>query len=51
MHFLRFQLSDEMVHQAKSGAAIGVGIDHQAYNYRAQPLGEAVREAIVTDFG
>lgn len=51
VHFLRFQLSGDRVRQAKAGAAIGVGIDHSAYNHREQPLGEAIRAALVVDLG
>jgi hypothetical protein len=31
VHFMRFELSQEMVHAAKQGASLSAGIDHPAY--------------------
>ncbi len=48
VHFLRFELTDEMVRDARAGAAIHVGIDHE--NYRAKvELQPASRESLVHD--
>ncbi len=48
VHFLRFELTPEMVAAAKSGAAIRVGIDHE--HYRAEiTLPRAARESLVAD--
>ena len=49
VHFMRFELSPEMVKAAKSGAAIHVGIDHENYNYTVSPVPENYREALVND--
>jgi hypothetical protein len=49
VHFLRFQLTPQMVAAAKRGAAIGVGVDHEHYRYRLDPLPGAVREALLAD--
>jgi hypothetical protein len=49
VHFLRFQFTDEMVRDAKAGAAIGIGIEHAEYDYRVEPLGEKARDSLVAD--
>src|SRR5687767_213573 len=49
VHFLRFELAPEMVAQVKSGAAIGVGIDHPNYKYEVSPLGAAYRDSLARD--
>ena len=49
VHFLRFQLTEPMVSQARAGAALGAGVDHDAYRYEVQPLPPAVRDALVAD--
>ncbi|MGW8248447.1 MAG: DUF3501 family protein [Acidiferrobacterales bacterium] len=49
VHFLRFELSPEMVSAAKSGAAISMGIDHDAYNYSVDPVAEKIRQSLVAD--
>ncbi len=49
VHFMRFELTDEMKKAAKEGAPINVGIDHENYNYSVSPLPENYREALVAD--
>lgn len=51
VHFLRFELTDDMIADAKGGAPIGVGIDFDAYKHSVDPLPEETREALVEDFG
>lgn len=46
VHFLRFQLSPAIVHAALDGSTIGLGIDHSAYNARAE-LPNATRAALL----
>ena len=48
VHFLRFELSLEMVAKAKSGAAIKVGIDHANYSYEVV-LSDAQRASLALD--
>jgi len=48
VHFVRFELSHEMVAAAKAGAAITAGIDHP--NYQEQTVvPEAVRQSLLAD--
>jgi hypothetical protein len=49
VHFMRFELSDEMVSAAKQGAAISVGIEHDFYNHSLTPVTEEVRRSLVAD--
>jgi hypothetical protein len=49
VHFLRFELTPAMVAAAKGGAAISIGMDHEAYRHVIDPLPAAAREALVRD--
>jgi len=49
VHFLRFELTPEMVTAAKSGAAISMGIDHDAYRYEVVPVADNIRQSLVAD--
>ena len=49
VHFLRFQLSPEMVAAVKAGAAIGVGIEHEAYCHQVDPIPDGVRDSLAHD--
>lgn len=49
VHFLRFELTTAMRQAARSGAAIGIGIDHRNYQYEVRPLPQASRDSLVED--
>lgn len=49
VHFLRFELTPEMIRAAKRGADIGVGIEHPAYRFTVERLPRAVRAALADD--
>jgi hypothetical protein len=49
VHFLRFELTPEMVKAVKQGAAIAMGIDHPAYSHQLDPLPQAVRDSLAQD--
>ena len=49
VHFLRFDLTPAMVAAAKDGAAVAVGIEHQAYNHTVDPLPADIRDSLVAD--
>jgi len=49
VHFLRFELTPEMVKAVKQGAAIAMGIDHPAYTHQLDPLPQAVRDSLAQD--
>ena len=48
VHFLRFELSEEMVQAAKSGTAINMGVSHAAYTQQ-MVLPNNIRESLVAD--
>jgi hypothetical protein len=49
VHFLRFELTPEMVAALKHGAALGMGVDHPNYKAEIPAVGAATREALVAD--
>ncbi len=49
VHFLRFELSPEMVEGLKSGAALAAGIDHDNYRVNIDPVADNVRNALIAD--
>lgn len=51
VHFLRFELTPEMVAAVRQGAAISMGIDHPAYSFAAEPIAQNVRDSLAKDLG
>jgi hypothetical protein len=49
VHFLRFELTAEMVAGLKAGGPLSVGIDHEAYGHSVSPVPPAVRAALLAD--
>ena len=49
VHFLRFELSPEMVAALKYGVALGIGVDHPNYQAAIPAVGDATRRALVAD--
>ena len=49
VHFLRFELTPEMVAAAKAGEPIAIGIDHENYNYSIDALPENIRQSLAGD--
>lgn len=49
VHFLRFELSDEMAASLKAGANLAMGIDHSEYRHRVDPIDPAVRQSLAGD--
>jgi hypothetical protein len=49
VHFLRFDLTPAMVATAKQGAAIAMGIEHEAYRYTVDSVPENVRRSLAND--
>jgi Protein of unknown function (DUF3501) len=48
VHFLRFELTDDMAAKLKGGAALSIGIDHPNYQHEMNSS-EAVRSSLITD--
>jgi len=49
VHFLRFELSREMVKAVRSGAGVSAGIDHPAYRHTVAALPGDVRDSLAAD--
>jgi hypothetical protein len=49
VHFLRFELTPEMVNLVKNGAAISLGIDHPNYCHQIDDLEPPVRDSLLMD--
>ncbi len=49
VHFLRFELTPDMVMRAKAGAALAMGIDHPNYNYAVRNLPADSQESLIAD--
>jgi hypothetical protein len=49
VHFMRFELTGEMIAAAKGGAAISAGIDHPNYNQSVDPIPDNIRSSLVND--
>ncbi len=49
VHFLRFELTPEMVASVRKGAAVSAGIDHPNYAYSVDPLPQNIRDSLAGD--
>lgn len=49
VHFLRFELSDEMAAALKYGVTLSIGVDHPEYRAAVSPVPTETRDALVAD--
>jgi len=49
VHFMRFELTEDMVAAIKAGASLGMGIDHANYSHEVEPVTAPIREALLAD--
>jgi len=49
VHFLRFQLTNEMIEALKLGSLLSAGIEHSNYNHIVNPVPENIRESLLSD--
>jgi hypothetical protein len=49
VHFLRFELTGEMVEALKYGVGLAVGVDHPHYTAKIDPVPADVRSALLAD--
>ena len=49
VHFMRFELNQEMIDALRGGAALSMGIDHPAYTHTLTGMAGAVRESLLQD--
>lgn len=51
VHFMRFELSQEMVTALKEGAALSIGIDHPDYQHAIEAVSGSMRDSLLADLG
>ena len=49
VHFLRFELTDEMARALKYGVGLAIGVDHPHYAATLDPVPENIRGSLVND--
>lgn len=49
VHFIRIELTKDMINSLNDGAAINAGIDHDAYRYELNPVPENIRASLLQD--
>ena len=49
VHFLRFELTDEMADSLKYGVSLAIGVDHPHYTAKLDPVPAEIRAALVRD--
>ena len=49
VHFMRYELDDDMIAAVKGGAAISAGVDHENYQATANPIAANIRDSLATD--
>jgi hypothetical protein len=49
VHFVRFELSPEMIAAVKYGVGVSIGVDHPAYTFTLPAISDATRRALVDD--
>ncbi|MET0346155.1 MAG: DUF3501 family protein [Casimicrobiaceae bacterium] len=49
VHFVRFEMSKEMVAALRYGVALGIGVDHPNYKAEIPAVSDATRSALIAD--
>jgi hypothetical protein len=49
VHFVRFELTPEMVAAAKNGSVVSAGIDHGAYNHSVNDIPTEIKRSLLAD--
>src|SRR4051794_18055947 len=49
VHFVRFELTPDMIAALKRGAALSMGVDHAAYTAEVSPVARETRDALMHD--
>jgi hypothetical protein len=50
VHFLRFELNDDMINSLQNGKSISAGIDHASYRHTLNPVADNIRLSLINDF-
>lgn len=49
VHFMRFELTADMVKAVKRGVPVAMGIDHPAYTHQVDPIPAPIRDSLAQD--
>jgi hypothetical protein len=49
VHFLRFELTPEMISRLRAGAALSVGVDHPEYQHAISEVDDTTRASLLAD--
>lgn len=49
VHFMRYELDDDMIAAVKTGTAISAGVEHENYQVTVSPIAANVRDSLATD--
>lgn len=49
VHFLRFELSPDMIAALKSGVLLNIGIAHDSYDYEISPVPANIKDSLIAD--
>ncbi len=49
VHFVRFELTPEMVAAAKTGSQVSMGIEHNAYNHSIDDIPKEIKRSLIAD--
>lgn len=49
VHFMRFELNDDMCSAVKNGSAISAGVEHENYQATIEPIADNIRDSLATD--
>lgn len=49
VHFMRFELAQEMINALQQGAALSIGIDHPEYQHAIEALSGSMRDSLLAD--
>lgn len=50
VHFMRFELSDEMIASLREGVNLNAGIEHSDYHHIVSPVDGSITQALIEDF-
>jgi len=49
VHFMRYELDNDMIAAVKAGASISAGVEHENYQVDVSPIAANVRDSLATD--
>ncbi len=50
IHFLRFELNEDMINSLQNGKSLAAGIDYASYRHTVDPVPDNIRLSLINDF-